>query len=120
MKKGKNATTIALIIGILFISPLVKLISQIIGTDISGMAYMCLGIIASVIFIGLAVWVFKQKRYVTVVASLFLSIGFFMIGYGTLIDREIIVVIGDVIFLVSGGVFYFSIIKFNKKHVINR
>ena len=120
MKKGKNAATIGVVIGLLLGPPLLKLISEKMGNNIKDMIMICLTIILGVVFIYLAIWVFKQKRYFTVITSLFLSIGFFTCAYGKLIDNGLIFIIGDVIFVVSGCAFYFSIIKFNKKHGINR
>ena len=120
MKKGKNAGTIGAFIGILLSKPLFGLISETMGSDISDMVFICLGIIMSLAFIGLAVWVFKQKRYATVVGTLFMSIGFFTCAYAVLKDNELILIIAFVILIVSGCIIYFSAIRFNKKHGINR
>ena len=123
MKKDKNNAMIFYIIGLLLVKPSLKLISEITGNDIGSINDIALMVGApamGIVFICLAIWVFKQKRYATVVASLFLSIGFFMYAYAVLIDNGWIFLIADTIFLVSGCAFYFSIIRFNKKHGINR
>ena len=120
MKNGENYAIIGSVIGLLLGVPLLNLISKIMGEDTSNILMIGLFLLLGIMFICLSIWVFKQKRYFTVVTSIFISVSWFMLAYGIIIDNDIIFNIGFDMIPLFGGAFYFSIIRFNKKHGINR
>ena len=120
MKKGKNTITIGILIALLLSKYLFQLISQKTGRDVSDIAMIGVFLLLGGIFTYLAIQIFKQKRYDTVVTFSFLSISWFIAAGGMLIDNLTIKIIGLVIFIVSAFASYFTIMRFNKKHGINR
>lgn len=120
MKKGKNTITIGILIALLLSKYLFQLISQKTGRAVNDIAMIGIFLLLGAIFISLAIWVFRQKRYDTVVTFSFLSISWFIAAGGMLMDNLTIKIIGLVIFIVSAFTSYFTVMRFNKKHGINR